>query len=97
MDNIKKSWLVDEECSRLITELTEGRGPSRFSWVDGLLRRKGKVVVDRDLELRKTILELLHASAVRGHSGASTTLQKVSSVLYWKGLKKNVREFVQNC
>lgn len=63
------------------------KGPSRFTWKDGLIRRKRKLVVGRNSRLRRDVLSLLHASAVGGHSGASATLQKISVVLYWKDLK----------
>lgn len=65
--------------------------------MDGRLRKKGKIVVGRDLQLRNDILLLVHASPLGGHSGVSYRLQKVPSLLYWKGLKKGVWEFVRSC
>lgn len=40
---------------------------------------------------------LFHSSPVGGHSGVAATFQKVTSLLYCRGLKKDVREFVRNC
>jgi len=61
------------------------------------LRRKGKSVVGRDQEVRRQILVWLHATTCGGHSGRDSTLHRVKSVVYWKGMTKDVRRFVQQC
>nr|GEV87650.1 hypothetical protein [Tanacetum cinerariifolium] len=40
-----------------------------YSWTDGILKRKGKVVVRNDLELRKELVQHFHDKAIGGHSG----------------------------
>ncbi|GMI79920.1 hypothetical protein HRI_001661300 [Hibiscus trionum] len=42
-------------------------------------------------------MESFHGSAVGGHSGANATIQRLSTVLYWKGLKKDVKNLVREC
>nr|KYP76053.1 Retrovirus-related Pol polyprotein from transposon 17.6 [Cajanus cajan] len=68
-----------------------------YKWQNGELRRKGKLVVGNNLELRKDLLVWLHASATGGHSGINATMKRVKSVVYWKGLISDVRRFIQQC
>lgn len=39
----------------------------------------------------------LHDSAIGGHSGTQATYQRVKKVFYWRGLKADVVQFVQQC
>lgn len=47
--------------------------------------------------LQNDIIVLFHASSVGGHSGVVVTFQKISFLVYWRVLKKYVREFVRCC
>lgn len=62
-----------------------------------LVEEEGKVVVDNDLTLREDILKLFHRSALGGHSGITPTLQRISSLLYWRGIKNFVNEYTRHC
>lgn len=64
---------------------------------DGLLRRKHKLVVGPDANLRCKIIRWLHSEPESGHSGKNLTLRRVKNLFYWKGLTKDVRSFVRNC
>lgn len=70
---------------------------SIFTLVDGLLRRKSKIVVGSDTDLKKHILDWLHTSAQGGHSGRDATLQRVKNLFYWRGMTTYVTNFVRNC
>ncbi|KAJ7946901.1 Ty3/gypsy retrotransposon protein [Quillaja saponaria] len=61
------------------------------------LRRKGRLVVGADEVLRKELLELFHSSPGGGHSGMYATSKRISGIFYWKGLQKEVRNFVRTC
>nr|GEU97977.1 hypothetical protein [Tanacetum cinerariifolium] len=47
-------------------------------------KRKGKVVVGNDLELRKELVQHFHDEAIGGHSSAHVTIKKLGSLFYWK-------------
>lgn len=97
LEKIKNNWQTDPTCVQLIQHLDQGKELLRFTWKEGLLRRKGRMVVGADEGLRNEILVLFHASALGGHSGVTATLQRINSLIYWKGLKKHVRGFVRCC
>ena len=48
-----------------------------FSLHNGLLKRKGKLVVGPDKDLKTTIIDCLHSSSQGGHSGRDATLRRV--------------------
>lgn len=82
IERIKKSYSWDVYYSQIIQRVVEGSGPSQFLFVDGLLRRKGRIFVGTDAELRKDILTLFHESTIMGHSCVAATSKKISILLY---------------
>nr|GEZ68849.1 retrotransposable element Tf2 [Tanacetum cinerariifolium] len=38
-----------------------------------------------------------HGSSVRGHYGVKVTTHRISSMLYWKGMRKDIKKFVHEC
>ncbi|GKA27703.1 putative mitochondrial protein [Tanacetum coccineum] len=60
-------------------------------------KKKGKVVVGNDTEMRKELIKYFHNEAIGGHSGVYVTTKKLSAVFYWKGLKKMVKQWVRDC
>jgi len=62
-----------------------------------MLYRKGKLVVGAVDALRQQLLQLFHDSATGGHSGVRVTKKRMSSIFYWKGLTKDVRNYIRSC
>ncbi|GJZ55902.1 reverse transcriptase [Tanacetum coccineum] len=55
-----------------------------------VLKRKGKIVVGADEQLRKKIMQHYHVDAIGGHSSTNVKAHKVRSLFYWKGLHKAI-------
>ncbi|GKF82123.1 putative mitochondrial protein, partial [Tanacetum coccineum] len=70
---------------------------NKYSWNGEILKRRGKVVVGNDPELRKELVQHFHDEAISGHSGAHVTMKKLGSLFYWKGLKKMVKHMFRDC
>lgn len=70
---------------------------SSYSWNGEFLLRKGKIVVGKDAALRKDILLHFHDSALGGHSGTQATLKRIAQTFYWKGMKKDIYNHIQEC
>ncbi|GKA63783.1 ty3-gypsy retrotransposon protein [Tanacetum coccineum] len=70
---------------------------NKYKWEGNVLKRKGKLVVGIDEQLRATIVQHYHADVVGGHSGINVTDHKVKSLFYWKGLHKTVKKCVREC
>ena len=98
LERIKAYWQGDDALQKLIAEVTKDPSSHKdYSWSGGELRRKSKLVIGKNLELRKEILNWLHSSSYGGHSGRDVTYQRVKTVVYWKGLSKDVKRFDHQC
>ena len=84
---ILKSYEKDPGVMKIIKDLEQNPvSHKNFTWEGGQLRRKGRLVVGKDTELQEQILLVYHFSGLGGHSGMHATYQRISSILYWKGL-----------
>ncbi|GJY47421.1 putative mitochondrial protein [Tanacetum coccineum] len=69
-DKVKDSWKNDIDAQNLIQSLVDHNYKgNKYSWNDGFLKRKGKVVVGGDMALRKELIKYFHDEVVGGHSG----------------------------
>lgn len=51
----------------------------------------------QNLELRKKLFELFHSGEVGGHSGVHATRHRIAGLVYWKGLSKDIKQWVKEC
>lgn len=97
-DSIKLLWQRDPSLKGIISDLLidSNRHP-KFSYLNGELRHKGKLVIGNDTDIKLLIFKWLHDSAVGGHSGRDATLQRIKSLFYWPRLNVEVQNYVRNC
>ncbi|PKI64041.1 hypothetical protein CRG98_015573 [Punica granatum] len=96
LDRIQGSWNKDPK--KLITELKKSsKAHPKFTWNGEQLRRKGRLIVGSDSSLRQDIIAAYHSSLVGGHFGAQATAKRIASLLHWKGMWKQVKQFVREC
>ncbi|GJS25500.1 retrotransposon-related protein [Tanacetum coccineum] len=70
LDKIKASWIADVDVQLLIQRLEGQIVPNKkFTWENGKLRRKGKLVIGNDKALRLQLVKVFHNDPVGGHSG----------------------------
>lgn len=86
---IEATWHSDPQLSALILELQQNpQKDSKFSWIGGQLRRKGRLIVGNDESVRQQIIHLFHNSSSGGHSGILATYKRLSpfcfSGLTWR-------------
>ena len=55
------------------------------------------MVVGGDQELHNHIIQLFHDSALGGHSGVTMTTKRIHQLFFWKGLHRDVRNFIRAC
>jgi len=97
INKIKLTWQQDPSLQSLVQSLMAGQTHSKFTWQQGLLKRKGKLVVGSDATLQQHIIHLFHDTPLGGYSGAVITTKKLTSLFYWKKLRKDIRNYVRNC
>lgn len=84
-DHIKVLWTTDSKLAVIIQGIQEGAAPQdKYTFINGQLQRKGKLVVGNDPQLQTEIIQLHHASAMGSHSGDEATQRHVSFLFYWK-------------
>lgn len=69
----------------------------KFSVDQGRLLYKGRLVLPRASPLLPTLLREFHSSPVGGHSKFLRTYKRLASNLYWAGMKKDIKKFVEEC
>lgn len=98
LDTIKVSWARDTQIQLLINDLQQNPSSHpKFTWHNSKLRRKGKLVIGDDLELKRIILQWLHNSSFGGHSGRDVIAARVKSLFFGKGLNKDIQQYVREC
>jgi len=98
LKDIQKHYETDPDLKLIITALeSDPASKKHFSWTQSVLRRKSKIVVPQDVQLRNSILQWMHCSGSGGHSGRDATHQKVKSLFYWKGMSVDIQNYIRGC
>lgn len=63
----------------------------------GRLYKDDRIVIPKQSPRIQWLLTELHDSAVGGHSGFFRTYKRVSSLVFWEGMRKNIQDYVQAC
>ncbi|GJZ12877.1 reverse transcriptase [Tanacetum coccineum] len=70
MDKIKSSWQNDDTMQQLIKSLKDhSYKGDKLTPEDELLKRKGRIMVENDMELKNQLIAYFHEGDVGGHSG----------------------------
>ena len=54
-------------------------------------------MVGSDPQLKTELLTYFHNSADGGHSRVEATMKRISVMVYWKVLKKSIKQFMREC
>ncbi|CAL9248404.1 unnamed protein product, partial [Arabidopsis halleri] len=96
--SLQMLWQTDPHLKKVISDIQGNKNSHpKFSFVNGELRHRGKLVVGNDKEVKLHILKWLHDSAIGGHSGRDKTLHRVKSLFYWPKMSLEVQNYVRNC
>jgi hypothetical protein len=75
--------------------------PHRYGYSitnDGILKNpQGLIVVPNDRALRTKILHEIHDTPTGGHRGIEKTINKLSRLFWWSGMKNEVQEYINSC
>jgi len=98
IQEVTNSYVTDKEAQDLLARLTlVSPDIHGFSLDNGVIRQHGKIWVGHNSAVQTRIIAAMHASPVGGHSGQKATFPRVSNMFAWKGLKRDVVNFVQQC
>lgn len=94
---IKQSYQGDVQIMQYLDQLTKGVEVPHYRLQGGLIRKKNKILIGADAELKLKIVKWHHVTPEGGHSGRDLTLKRVKQLFTWKGLTTMVRQYVKNC
>jgi hypothetical protein len=106
ISSVNPSWIVDIEesysqdttyKSTIEQVLVNSQALPHYSIHAGVLRYKSRICIGDNADLKCKILNSLHSSTIRGHSGIRATYQRVKKIFHWPNLKKFVENFVAEC
>ncbi|WVZ89218.1 hypothetical protein U9M48_035647 [Paspalum notatum var. saurae] len=63
----------------------------------GILWFKGRLVVPKDMELRKKILDEAHTSMFTMHPGSNKMYQDLKQKFWWTRMKREIAKYVSEC
>nr|KYP39590.1 Transposon Ty3-G Gag-Pol polyprotein [Cajanus cajan] len=95
---IKAALGSDTALQPILTAHSQGKALSApYSFLDGLLFWKGRIVVPNVPAIQNQILQEFHSSPLGGHSGIARTFARVAAQFFWPGMNKDIKNFVQQC
>lgn len=95
---IKASYQHDEKVQAVMEQLTLGQTPLKgYSLKDGLLLRKGRILVVNNYAIKEKILDYLHSSPMGSYSGYLRTYQRAKEDFYWQGMKNYNGWYINDC
>lgn len=98
LEDVKLSYVQDKDSSKLLTKLAKDiSGSPQYTTKDGIIRHGSKIYVGASTNMRLTLLETFHQSAMGGHSGTKATYQRLKRVFCWPHMKQMVEKFVAEC
>ncbi|KAL0539950.1 hypothetical protein IC582_024172 [Cucumis melo] len=68
-----------------------------YTMQQGVLKFKGRLVFSKSSSLLPTIRNTYHDSIFGGHLGFLKTYKRMTSELYWKGMKKDIKKYCDEC
>ena len=98
LQEIVNSYVIDSQAQSLLAKLSLASPDEQgFSLDQGLIRQHGKLWVGNNSAIQTRIIAAMHASPVGGHSGQKATFHRINRMFVWKGIKRDVINFVQQC
>jgi hypothetical protein len=98
IEDLKQQYVEDVELQQLLDKwLKHELDTRRYSFRDGLLLYKHKILLGKSPQLKNQVLHYVHSDPIVGHSGYDRTLQQAKRDFYWQGMRKEIKRFIREC
>jgi len=71
--------------------------PRLYQKKSGLIDYNGRILISPNSTLTQVLILEHHDTPQGGHSGYAKFLQRLKKVVYWKGFKNSVRDYIKLC
>ncbi|XP_071739339.1 uncharacterized protein [Rutidosis leptorrhynchoides] len=97
-NTLTEGYETDSRIQKLLQAVTDqpSSHPS-YSVINGKLFHKNKLVIPSTSTWIPKLLDEFHSSPSGGHSGFYRTYRRLAAHVYWFGMVKTVKQFVQAC
>ncbi len=93
---ISESYKDDPKVQHIITTLLlQPTQPTDYTYQQGMVKYKGRIYLGSGGDIKREMVDQMHASAVGGHSGIDNTYKRLKQVFYWPGMKSDVEKRVK--
>lgn len=98
LDEIQEEVHQDPVLRAIVEALQQGRATEDGYHLQGTrLYYQGRLVLPATSPWRTIMIREFHASPTGGHAGILRTLQRVRANVFWKGMRRDVQQFVREC
>ncbi|KAL2245946.1 UNVERIFIED_CONTAM: Retrovirus-related Pol polyprotein from transposon 17.6 [Sesamum indicum] len=98
MQELHLSYAEDTLFQLIIqAKVLDAQSHPEYDYHSGVLRKGGKICVGSHGELRKKIIQIMHDSALGGHSRITGTLQMLKLLFFGPNVKEEVNTWVKEC
>ena len=88
LQTVNDTYSEDTKIQKIIDKIQLLQQPyKQYEWQGEVLKRKGRIVVGQQQEVRNKLLAYFHDSILGGHSGASHTYKRLRQIFYWKRMQ----------
>jgi hypothetical protein len=96
-EDIIAAQRTDVGMGHLCQRLELGEGQCFRQDVDGVLWFKDRLVVPKDLEIRRKIMDEAHCSRYSIHPGTNKMYQDLKKNFWWTRMKREIAKYVSEC
>ncbi|XP_071912339.1 uncharacterized protein [Coffea arabica] len=93
LDRIKEGQAKDTMVQKWVEKMKKGELPNFNIGPDGILKFRNRVVVPKDEELKREILEESHRSRYTVHPGNNKRYQDLKSLYWWENMKAEIAHY----
>lgn len=97
VQEVANSYETDADAQERLQQLAVHNPDDGYELYRGLIRRHGRLWIGANTATRTKLIAAMHNSAVGGHSGSTATYQRMRKLFDWRGLKRDVEEYVRQC
>ena len=97
LERIKEAQEKDTEVQKWVERVKKGENSDFNLGMNGILRFQNRIVVPKDEEFKREILEETHRSKFTVQPGGNKIYQELRNLYWWESMKKEIAQFVQTC
>ncbi len=96
VDQVMRTQFDDLKLRRIRDQVLTGQSPE-FALIGGILYFQKRLCVPRNEELKKKLLHDLDHGKFSIHPGVNKMYRDVRRDFWWKGMKRDIAQFVSKC